>query len=748
MPASFVVAVVVAFFLAALLAISSDAFARPKIGVALSGGGARALAEIGVLRALEEEGIPVDCIAGNSMGAVLGGLYAAGVSAESLLAISREPETFAPSSTFSHWSVFQKQVLRPEAFALHLDGWEYRLPTSLVHDYDVNWLLLRHVTWANLEAQGDFDRLPVPFRSVALDLTSGEEVSFQSGDLARAIRSSMAVPVTFQPVHDRATGRVWIDAGVRDNLPIGAVRSMGADRVIAVNCTEPWAPRPELDDVTQVAFRLVDILSARVDSISLDGWDVWIEPRVGDAGVTDYDLAAEMIEEGYRATRAQMPRIRQLLREDVALADARGRVDDTDPLAVPPLLPAEPPREHVRDVERRLGELRVAWIRLEGRRVAYSWVPRTELGFQRGDVFSLPRLGKGLRRLYATNLYESIWPRLTLVDSTQIGITLELEERTPTVLSVGLLYDNSRLLNVSLAYVRNNLLRLGESWYLDLALGSFRDGVEAGVRSGRLRGVPLALDLETRISRTRYRREDGGDLLWQERALDLSTGLVGGHNALLLAGARLVRSEGEAVGGRETAGAEGSTLPFDWRATDKSLFVQGWVDGTDDRVHPSRGVRGRLEWELFLPQTLEASHQNFNGELAAAKTLGRITLTPAVLLAARSRGENGFRFQNRLDLTRASWGRFESRLYSPCLARADFMADVRLAPALSFWSSLRAALRANEFDLLERAPAELGLEGGLLQRTPVGPVFLGITAEEHRAPFVFVQVGHDLAGRR
>lgn len=723
---------------------------RPRVGLALSGGGARALAEIGVLRALVEQGVPIDCVTGNSMGAILGGLYAAGVSPDSLAKLAARPALFSAPNTYSGWSVFQKEITRPQAFALQMTGFEYRLPRALVNDVDVNWLLLSHATPASLLARGDFDRLPTPFRAVALDLSTGQTVTLGEGDLARAIRSSMSVPITFPPIRTQSPERTLIDAGVCSNLPIQPLVDMHADFVIAVNCTERWDGQARVDDLTDVATRLVDILSARVDSVCVEGWDVWIEPEVKDIGTGDYERAAEAIEAGYRAAVRKVPQIRALLDERRPLrADAHG---DADPLFTQdrPASAADvaPARPTVRELSARTSKLEVAWVRLEGRRLAYSWVPRTELGLEPGQRFELEALGRGLRRLQGTNLYESVWPRLELVSDDQIGVTLELEERTPTSVGLGLLYDNNRLLNVNLEISRSNLLRLGESIYLDLALGNFRDGVEAGIRSGRVRGLPLAFDIAGITRRTRYLREDSGDFVWRERGVEVSTGLVGGHQALLWGGARIAESRGEAVGGRLAAGEGGSDLPFDWEATNRSVFVRGVVDDSDQRVLPSRGLRGRAQWELFFDPAIEATHHVLSAEFSSAVPVGRGAIEPAFSVAGSGEGSGAFRFLHRLDLTRASLGRFEPDLYAKWAASAGTTLSFRLAPKFLVYSSTRAGFWAVTADELEKSPARWGTELGVLQRTPIGPLLLGLAAEEERGPSLFVQIGNDVVGDR
>jgi len=721
--------------------------ARPRIGLALSGGGARALAEIGVLRAFEEAGVPIDCIAGNSMGALLGGLYAAGIDADSLRVLAHSPNLFRPATGYANQSVFQKQVVRPQAFGLYFDGWEYRLPQSLLSDSNLNWMIVSHTAAASLAARGEFDRLPIPFRAVALDLRSGELQTFRSGDLARAIRSSISVPVTFPPIRMHQPERILVDAGPRANLPIDLLSEMGAERVIAVNCTQGMSDQRSIDDLSEVALRLVRILSTPVDSSAVEGWDVWIEPKTPGVGMNEYDRADEMIEAGYQAARAKLPEVLRLLAYEPSLASNLADGRERDATAGEGAEPAriEPRQREDRKARPALAPLRVAYIRLEGRRLSYSWVPRSELGIRAGDRFDLAKLGRGVRRLYGTNLYDSVWPRLEPVGSDQVGIVLELEERRPTFVSVGLLYDNSRLVNTNLEWTYSNLLRLGETWYVDLALGNHRDGGELGVRSGRMRGVPLAFDLVAKTNRTTYRLRDGGELRRKIRGVQVSTGALGIREAMLLAGARVLRDEGEPVG---AASLGDLGLGDGWSATDRSLFATLWVDGTDQRVLPTRGLRARADYEIFFSSSLEVRHLSYSGSASLSLPIRALSLTGEAALGGVSREDLPFRFDHRVDLTRASLGRMERASFAPFTGMAGVTVGYRLASNLSLFTSGRAGLWSRSFDDLKLESARRGLEGGLLQRTPIGPISLGVATEEERGPFYFIQVGHDLLPER
>jgi len=399
----------------------------------------------------------------------------------------------------------------------------------------------------------------------------------------------------------------------------------------------------------------------------------------------------------------------------------------------PGTLPVARERASIEDLRRRLGSLQVAWVRLEGERNSYIWVPKRELNFKNGDPFTLEALGRGLRRLYCTNHYESLWPYLTLTDEGKVGITLELVERDPTYASVGLLYDNSHKANLDVQVERDNLMHVGETLHFSAFLGNFYDGLETGLRSNRLRGVPLGLDLLLRADRRRYGQPGGREFRRSVRLLQAGTSLSGSQNTALLFGARLFRDRGE----------QGAGVP-EWNDLFHTLYGVLLMDRTDHSVMPSRGQRFRFSDEIYLGEGEGQTIHQLDASALAAISAWRFSLIPEVRLAGVSLDGAKFRYWSRLDLTRQTWGEFRPSFYSPWMSRMKGTLAFRIVPNLSFWVEGSAGFQAARFDLLRAAPARKGLQWGFLQRTPIGPVMAGSAYEKEHPPFTFIQVGFDL----
>ena len=283
---------------------------RPKIGLVLSGGGAPGVAHVGVLKALEELRIPIDCIAGTSVGAIVGGLYASGMSPEQmedwlhnadwhyLLSDStpRESESFrGKQRDFDLNQNIAYSVTRKA---------DLKLPAGLTTARNL-MANLRELTIPVRQIH-DFDRLPIPFRAVATDVETGELVALRKGDLIASVRASMAVPGLFTP--QRIDGRLLVDGGITGNLPIQTAQEMGADAIIAVDVGGRLSKESDLDSAGAMTNQMFSIFvknQTRAQIARLGPGDAYMQLKVENVGATDFPKAAASIETGYEQTMKQ-----------------------------------------------------------------------------------------------------------------------------------------------------------------------------------------------------------------------------------------------------------------------------------------------------------------------------------------------------------------------------------------------------------------------------------------------------------
>jgi NTE family protein len=293
---------------------------RPRICLVLSGGGARGMAHIGVLEVLEDLKIPIDCIAGTSMGAVVGGLYASGMSAHDIDRTMRSvdwQEAFRDAPPRRDLAFRRKQDDRNflVRLPLGLKHGKILLPKGFIQGQKLQETL-RQLTLP-FSNSTDFDRLPTPFRAVATDLESGATVLLDKGDLAIAMRASISAPGVFAPVDYQ--GRLLVDGGLAENLPIDVARSMNADILIVSDVSFPLQDRRQLDSALTISNQMLAIL-VRKDSDrqrnTLTPHDVLIEPNLGSATQTDFAAAVGTIGQGETAARGAIAKLASLAVDD------------------------------------------------------------------------------------------------------------------------------------------------------------------------------------------------------------------------------------------------------------------------------------------------------------------------------------------------------------------------------------------------------------------------------------------------
>ncbi len=271
---------------------------------------------MGVIRVLEELNVPVDYVAGTSMGAVVGGLYASGMSAAELVRVVETADwnvllTDRPPRSQRSFRRKSDDLGFLVDFDLGVDKTGLLLPGGLVQGQSLD-LELRRLTMPATTVK-DFDALPIPFRAVATDIATGEMVVFDAGDLVSAMHASMAVPGIFRPERDR--GRLLVDGGIASNLPIEVMRKLGPDVIIAVNLGFPLQPESELGSALAITRQMLTILinSRAEDQLRLlDKHDIHIEPPLGNLGSEAFNQLAEAMEIGRQAAAAQAHELARL----------------------------------------------------------------------------------------------------------------------------------------------------------------------------------------------------------------------------------------------------------------------------------------------------------------------------------------------------------------------------------------------------------------------------------------------------
>ncbi len=686
---------------------------RPRIGLVLSGGGARGTAHIGVLQVLEEMRVPIDAIAGTSMGAVVGGLYASGLTPAEIQKAVVDLDwgnAFDDSTSRDKLSFRRKQDDQGLLFNFQVgvrDG-QLRIPRGLVQGQKFN-LILRSLTLETATIR-DFDALPIPFRAVAADLGTGEPVVIGSGDLVLALRASMAVPGAFSPVE--RDGRQLIDGSVADNLPIDVARNMGVDRLIVVDISEPLGDPSTLDSPVSISNQVFTILVRKATEErkkSLGPDDVLLLPQM-DVGSAQFDRVDLAIAGGRQAAEALAPRLAAFSVPAEEYARWAARHDEprgTDP-------------EAIRNDGPRISEIEV---RSDGR--VSPEVIRRRMATRVGERLKIGTLRSDLDRLYGTGLFDQIGFELEEKDGkTVLAVDAKAKSWAPNFLRLGLnLHDDFRGstgFDFGFRYTATAIDRLGAEWRTDARLGEnqlIETELYQPFGPGRWFVAP----------RVSYRRKnlaiaEGERVLGSFRVASAVAGLDVGREISDWGELRF-GVEFERLRAEPRVGADLARI----RAQDGRGFARLAVDRLDDLSFPRHGYAGSVQLERSFPELgadSGASIASFDAE--DALSFGGNTIVGGVAA--------GYSFEEgRVFPPFALGGLFSLSGYQPGEFTGDHLVSARvqayrraetLGQKLYLGFSLETGKIWSERSDLGTGP--LRLSGSLFAgaRTYIGPVYL------------------------
>lgn len=530
-----------------------------RVGLALSGGSAKGFAHVGVLEVLEDAGVEVDIVTGTSMGSVVGGLYATGMtpdSIESLIAVVDWDATLNDAPERRRRFLHQRRSDERTVLSLPIEGGSIGLPAGASVGSNIMRLAERS-TWA-VATTRSFDDLPRRFAAIATDIETGEAVTLTEGVLSDAIRASIGIPGAFEPIE--LDGRVLVDGAVARNLPASDARALGADVVICSDVSDPLADREDLGTLVDVLNQVITLSMRRSLTVQRRFCDVLIRPDLDHLGRLAFDEHAEWIARGRAAARGYLPEFR-------ALAERRGTVR----------------RPHARDL---LGDsVRVTAVRVEGAaRGETERLVRDQLRVRPGDFVSADELSRRLGDLDATGLFGLVRYRLDRADA-QTTLVVHVEERARDRVGVGLRYDDERRAALLFSATVHNLVRYGSVSRLDLRVGE-----ETEIRASALRRPGITDRLQAGVA-----------LGWSQGELRVprtaaATSTIETSEASVSLGLVVARSTvvgGEALVERSTHDVE--ALP------DVLLFsIAAVLDHESlDRIDfPTRGADLKVRWEL------------------------------------------------------------------------------------------------------------------------------------------------------
>jgi NTE family protein len=439
-----------------------------RVGLVLSGGGAKGLAHVGVLKQLEANGIPIDYIVGNSMGAVVGAMYAAGYSPRDIeqIVVSPEFQNWAsgkvlPDKTFN----FLTSDPSPSSLRLGLSidsTFQARISPNLVNDLNLNFALARLLAPAAAAAKYNFDNLFVPYRCLATEVFTRKEVIQKSGLLADAVRNSMAYPLAFRPIRN-LDGRYLFDGAVLDNFPTDVMRQdFKPDIIIGVNVGDVALKKyPYKKDDDLLTSTLVFLGTSVADTNSVGRNGIYIQPALGSLGAADFDQVRTLIAKGDTATQLKLAEIKQRIGRRVDTLDLQQRR-----LAFQQSVPAP-----------RFVKVEVQGLRPDQNEYARRFFRKE------GSTYSIDGLEEGYYRLASDDYFRNIYPRIRYDEALKGYVfNVDAQRNNNIATEIGFTLSSRPIESLYLGVEFRYLRQLLYSAAANVSVGRFYNGAQGTFR--------------------------------------------------------------------------------------------------------------------------------------------------------------------------------------------------------------------------------------------------------------------------
>jgi len=427
-----------------------DTITRPKIGLALSGGGAKGLAHIGVLKVLEEEGIKVDMISGTSMGSIVGGLYAIGYSAKEIEKLVHKinwDELLEDNISRQSISIEEKEEDGRYVAEFRVKNGKVQLPKGIINGQKM-MSSLSHLTWS-AHAINDFNLLPIPFCAVATDIVTGKPYTIRHGFLPEAIRASMAIPTALTPVE--MDGHLLVDGMLCRNFPVADVKDMGATFIIGSDVGAPLYKKEQIVSMVEVLDQASSFNGVASTLEQQKLCNILITHDLHNYTSSSFNDVDSIIKIGELSARKMLPEIRKLVE-----MQAKTKRSDNKQIAQP----------------RNLHSFNIDQILIEGLEKVSENVVLSNLQIKEHTWAELKDIETGIDRIYGSRYFESVTYKINY-ENDRFTLVIKVKEQELSRFKFAINYDSDLKASVLLNYTTRNKLGEGSKLSLDVKLGEY-----------------------------------------------------------------------------------------------------------------------------------------------------------------------------------------------------------------------------------------------------------------------------------
>ena len=395
----------------------TDSIARPRVGVVLSGGGAKGFAHIGALKVIEEAGLPIDYIAGTSMGSIIGGLYAIGYSPDEMISLIREQNWNAIMSDAipqKYISIDDKILDRHYLATFPFRNKKIQMKSSIYDGGMIN-LLLARLTSPAYKIK-DYNELSVPFLCVAANIENAEAYEMTKGNLQRSIRASMSIPFYFPPVE--VDGRLLVDGGLRNNFPVPNVREKGIDIIIGVDVQRNFHKKEEINSMAIIMDQIIAMSDIDAYTRAKEETDIYIKPELAKYGMMDFNSYDTIIAIGEKAAREYLPQLKRLADSIRNIQDYKIERPDVKPL----------------------DSVYVVALKINGVKEENANFIRKSIGKNYPAKIAIHDIENSIMSIYATGYYKDIWYDLSPA-AKGVNLVIHCKEKEEESVSIAAHYD-------------------------------------------------------------------------------------------------------------------------------------------------------------------------------------------------------------------------------------------------------------------------------------------------------------------
>jgi NTE family protein len=581
---------------------------RPKVGLVLSGGGARGFAHIGVLKVLEENNVPIDYIVGTSMGSIIGGLYAIGQTPEEIERGVRSIEWGNVFKDFAQrdFKSFRRKQDDFDFYNIHRIGITsdgLQISPGLIEGQQIE-LALDRLAYPGFLIE-DYDQLRIPYRAIATNVENGEPFIIKNGNIARAMRASMSIPGALPPITIDDT--LLVDGGIANNIPIDVARNMGAEIIIVVDVSAPLSAKEDIKSGIDVTGQLTTIMTRRIGDIelkTLKGNDVLITPGEKDISSSDFEKYEKLIKAGVRAATEKLSSIKQL------------SISYEDYSAYQSSLPNIANKQPVID-----------FIKINNKTGLRDEVMRVRIHQKLGEPLDIPQLEQDISYLYGLDYSGSVVYSIEKLDD-QTGLIIYVRDRkwADSYIQFGLSIESAieiqSINNYSVSYNKNNLNSLAGEFRAVASLGS-EPQASLAIYQPLNAGLDYFVSVKTGIS-TNVVPTLIGDRIeslqrFNRKFITLSAGKIFKQTTELSLG--LGYNDG-----RVTA-ITGQSFNSDSEFIESYYYVKLFHDSLDNLSFPNSGLFGNISYRANRENLgSDSDYQQMRFELGGAGTFGRYTI--------------------------------------------------------------------------------------------------------------------------